>query len=65
MAVLALTEGLGDMKERFGRMVVASDKKGQPVTAEDLVRFIFSIDFPSVCCFFCSYDNIFLKLALL
>lgn len=38
MAVLALTDSLADMKERLGRMVVASDKDGQPVTAEDLVR---------------------------
>ncbi|XP_028913942.1 monofunctional C1-tetrahydrofolate synthase, mitochondrial isoform X2 [Ornithorhynchus anatinus] len=36
MAVLALTNSLADMKERLGRMVVASDKSGQPVTAEDL-----------------------------
>uniref|UniRef100_A0A8C2YKD9 Monofunctional C1-tetrahydrofolate synthase, mitochondrial n=1 Tax=Chinchilla lanigera TaxID=34839 RepID=A0A8C2YKD9_CHILA len=36
MAVLALTDSLQDMKERLGRMVVASDKNGQPVTAEDL-----------------------------
>ncbi|XP_025977953.2 monofunctional C1-tetrahydrofolate synthase, mitochondrial isoform X2 [Dromaius novaehollandiae] len=36
MAILALTTGLADMKERLGRMVVANDKKGQPVTAEDL-----------------------------
>lgn len=37
MAVLALTDSLADMKDRLGRMVVASDKDGQPVTAEDLV----------------------------
>lgn len=37
MAVLALTDSLADMKERLGRMVVASDKDGQPVTADDLV----------------------------
>uniref|UniRef100_A0A674HFU1 C-1-tetrahydrofolate synthase, cytoplasmic n=1 Tax=Taeniopygia guttata TaxID=59729 RepID=A0A674HFU1_TAEGU len=36
MAVLALADGLDDMKKRFGRMVVASSKKGQPVTADDL-----------------------------
>ncbi|XP_051853896.1 monofunctional C1-tetrahydrofolate synthase, mitochondrial [Antechinus flavipes] len=36
MAVLALTDNLADMKIRLGRMVVASDKKGQPVTADDL-----------------------------
>ena len=37
MAVLALTDSLADMKERLGRMVVANDKNGQPVTADDLV----------------------------
>nr|XP_005552192.1 PREDICTED: monofunctional C1-tetrahydrofolate synthase, mitochondrial isoform X1 [Macaca fascicularis] len=36
MAVLALTDSLTDMKARLGRMVVASDKSGQPVTADDL-----------------------------
>jgi formyltetrahydrofolate synthetase len=36
MAVLALTTDLEDMRERFGRMVVASDKRGEAVTAEDL-----------------------------
>jgi formyltetrahydrofolate synthetase len=36
MAILALTTGLEDMRERLGRMVVATDKKGQAVTAEDL-----------------------------
>lgn len=42
MAVLALTDSLEDMKERLGRMVVASDKNGQPVTAEDLVSVSIS-----------------------
>uniref|UniRef100_A0A8C3TFH9 formate--tetrahydrofolate ligase n=1 Tax=Chelydra serpentina TaxID=8475 RepID=A0A8C3TFH9_CHESE len=37
MAILALTTSLADMKERLGKMVVANDKNGQPVTAEDLV----------------------------
>uniref|UniRef100_A0A2K5KB24 C-1-tetrahydrofolate synthase, cytoplasmic n=1 Tax=Colobus angolensis palliatus TaxID=336983 RepID=A0A2K5KB24_COLAP len=36
MAVLALTTSLGDMRERLGKMVVASSKKGEPVSAEDL-----------------------------
>jgi formyltetrahydrofolate synthetase len=36
MAILALATGLEDMRERFGRMVVALDKNGKPVTAEDL-----------------------------
>ncbi|XP_040454237.1 monofunctional C1-tetrahydrofolate synthase, mitochondrial isoform X6 [Falco naumanni] len=36
MAILALTTSLQDMKERLGKMVVANDKKGKPLTAEDL-----------------------------
>ncbi len=36
MAILALTTGLKDMRDRFGRMVVALNKDGKPVTAEDL-----------------------------
>ena len=36
MAILALTTGLRDMRERLGAMVVATDKQGNAVTAEDL-----------------------------
>ncbi|XP_023692733.2 monofunctional C1-tetrahydrofolate synthase, mitochondrial isoform X1 [Paramormyrops kingsleyae] len=36
MAILALTDGLRDMKLRLGRMVVGSSRTGQPVTADDL-----------------------------
>ncbi len=36
MAILALTTGLRDMRERFGRIVVAMDRNRQPVTAEML-----------------------------
>ncbi|KAI0780712.1 FTHFS-domain-containing protein [Trametes elegans] len=36
MAVLALTTGLADMRERLGAMVVATSKRGEPVTADDL-----------------------------
>lgn len=36
MAVLALATSLGDMRERFGKMVVGLNKKGEPVTAEHL-----------------------------
>jgi len=36
MAILALTTGLKDMRERLGRMVVAVNKNGEAVTAEDL-----------------------------
>src|SRR5215216_6919219 len=36
MAILALTTGLEDMRTRFGAMVVATNKKGEAVTVEDL-----------------------------
>ncbi len=36
MAILALTSDLADMRDRLGRMVVAVNKKGEAVTAEDL-----------------------------
>ena len=36
MAILALTTSLADMKERFGRMVIGSSRKGEPVTADDI-----------------------------
>jgi len=36
MAVLALTTGLADMRERLGRVVVATNKAGEAVTMEDL-----------------------------
>jgi methylenetetrahydrofolate dehydrogenase (NADP+)/methenyltetrahydrofolate cyclohydrolase/formyltetrahydrofolate synthetase len=36
MAILALTTSLADMRERLGRMVIGMNKRGEPVTAEDL-----------------------------
>ncbi len=36
MAVLALTTDLADMRQRLGEMVVALDKQGNAVTADDL-----------------------------
>jgi methylenetetrahydrofolate dehydrogenase (NADP+) / methenyltetrahydrofolate cyclohydrolase / formyltetrahydrofolate synthetase len=36
MAILALTTDLADMRDRLGRMVVGTDRKGGAVTAEDL-----------------------------
>lgn len=36
MAILALAENLADMKVRLAKMVVAFDKNGHPVTADDL-----------------------------
>jgi len=36
MAILALSNNLADMRERFGKIVVATDKSGKPVTADDV-----------------------------
>ena len=36
MATLALATSLQDLRERLGRIVVASDPEGEPVTAEDV-----------------------------
>lgn len=36
MAILALSNDLKDMRERLGRMVVASSKQGDPVTCDDI-----------------------------
>ncbi|TKA66998.1 C-1-tetrahydrofolate synthase, cytoplasmic [Cryomyces minteri] len=36
MAVLTLSNDLSDMRERLGRMVVASSRSGDPVTADDI-----------------------------
>jgi methylenetetrahydrofolate dehydrogenase (NADP+)/methenyltetrahydrofolate cyclohydrolase/formyltetrahydrofolate synthetase len=36
MAILALATDLKDMRDRLGRMVVASSKAGDPVTADDI-----------------------------
>ncbi|MFO7681738.1 MAG: formate--tetrahydrofolate ligase [Chloroflexota bacterium] len=36
MAILALTTSLADMRERLGRMVIGTNKAGEPITADDL-----------------------------
>jgi methylenetetrahydrofolate dehydrogenase (NADP+)/methenyltetrahydrofolate cyclohydrolase/formyltetrahydrofolate synthetase len=36
MAILALSNDLSDLRERLGRMVVASSRAGDPVTCDDL-----------------------------
>ena len=36
MAILALTTDLADMRERFSRVVIGTNKKGEAITAEDL-----------------------------
>lgn len=36
MAVLALSNDLADLRERLGRMVVASSRNGDPVTCDDI-----------------------------
>jgi methylenetetrahydrofolate dehydrogenase (NADP+) / methenyltetrahydrofolate cyclohydrolase / formyltetrahydrofolate synthetase len=36
MAILALSTSLADMRDRLGRMVVASSRSGEPVTCDDI-----------------------------
>ena len=36
MAILAVATDLNDMRQRMGKIVVAYDKKGKPITTEDL-----------------------------
>ena len=36
MAILALATSIKDLRERLGRIVIGTDTKGQPITAEDL-----------------------------
>jgi len=36
MAILGLTTGLEDIRERLGRIVIGTNTKGDPITAEDL-----------------------------
>ena len=36
MAILALADGIKDMRARLGRIVIGMNKSGKPVTAEDL-----------------------------
>ena len=36
MAILALSNDLADMRERLGRMVVATSRRGEPVTCDDI-----------------------------
>jgi formyltetrahydrofolate synthetase len=36
MAILALATSLGDMRERLGRMVIGTNRKGEPISADDI-----------------------------
>ena len=36
MAILALATNLADMRDRLGRMVIGSNKAGEPITADDI-----------------------------
>ncbi len=36
MAILALATGMSDLRERLGRIVIGTDRRGSPVSAEDL-----------------------------
>lgn len=42
MAILALANDVEDLKRRLANMVVAFNKKGEPLTAEDFVRYNIS-----------------------
>lgn len=37
MAILALANGMEDMRQRLAKMVVATSQSGEPITTEDLV----------------------------
>lgn len=52
MAVLALARNLADMKSRLASMVVAMDRRGNPVTADDLVTLVC----PNCFYLFCLYQ---------
>jgi len=36
MAALCMSDGLGDLKERIGRIILAYDEDGDPITVEDI-----------------------------
>lgn len=40
MAILALSTSVDDMKQRLGNIVVAFNKNGEPLTAEDFVSIL-------------------------
>jgi len=63
MAVLALTTSLADMRQRLGRMVVATSHDGQPITADDLVSITLYL---SLCLYvsLCVYVSLYLSLCL-
>jgi len=62
MAILALTTSLKDMIERLGRMVVASDRNSNPVTADDLVLNIIIIKHLNWCLGFSKYSSLIISL---
>lgn len=43
MAILALSTSVEDMKKRLGNIVVAFNKNGEPLTAEDFVSIIIEL----------------------
>lgn len=56
MAILAIVNDLADLRKRIGEITVAYDKKGQPVTANDLevagamTAFMRNTINPTLCC---------------
>lgn len=57
MAILALSKNMQDMKERLGKIVVADDTEGKPVTADDLVSLSFVYNLFWAICIVCLHNS--------
>lgn len=53
MAILALSTSVDDMKQRLGNIVVAFNKNGEPLTAEDFVSILSNYEIANIL-FHCS-----------
>lgn len=53
MAILALSTSVDDMKQRLGNIVVAFNKNGEPLTAEDFVSILSNYEIANIL-FYCS-----------
>ena len=49
MAILALSTSVDDMKQRLGNIVVAFNKNGEPLTAEDFVSIFVNYEIANIC----------------
>lgn len=48
MAILALSTNVDDMKQRLGNIVVAFNKNGEPLTAEDFVSILSNYEIANI-----------------